>query len=213
MTERRDVRDGLPPEDARVWNVSKQGLLQTPPDALGRVDLDALVHLGKETIVQDYDWTSQFNDIHHLQWPGRLYQADTLSDFRELKGRKVWLPRVFHNWLHFVTDVPTPPSKEVMQESVIAERVAIELTRTAHRATLLSQLTEVHNRDLLIEHLFEQYSHFVELAAIVPQEFQLLSVDQVEAQNVEQMLERHSLLGQLALDTIPSRVRAVNHHY
>lgn len=62
------MRDGLPPRDVWLHDPKKDGLLETPLNNRGLVDLDALVAGVKSTVDPSYDWTSTFNDVHHLQW-------------------------------------------------------------------------------------------------------------------------------------------------
>ena len=164
----------LPPEAMRLWKVPKHGYIETPLDRLGRVDLDTVILTGKATIDPEYDWQATFNDIHHLQHPSAQYRSsETLRQFKELKGRKVWLPRTFHDWVHFIMDDPPKPSIEVMKESINAETIAIELTMIAGRALILSQ--DPAGKPQRMEALFELYCQQVERASRVPIEFQLLS--------------------------------------
>jgi hypothetical protein len=58
---------GLPAYDGRLWNESTDEKLETPLDEYGRVDLDALVLQVKRTVEPGYSWTSEFDDVHHLQ--------------------------------------------------------------------------------------------------------------------------------------------------
>ncbi len=198
---------GLPPEAARIWNVPKDGRIETPCDPLGRVDLDHLIQLGKAAICPDYDWQAPFNDVHHLQYPARWYRTNgVFRDFRELTTRKVYIPRTFHDWLHYVMTLPLIPSREVMHESAQAERITIGLASVALRALQLAESNAAPRR---IEVLFDMYSHYVEALAAVPQEFRLVTPDQIAAGNVEQMIQRNALLGKLALHIIPNRVSAI----
>lgn len=200
---------GLPPLDARLWNKDKDEKLPTPLDSNGIVDLDALVALGKEAVVKGFDWTSPFNDIHHLQWPGVRYASETEMTFRELTRRKAYIPRVFHNWLHHIT-LPAPlPTEEVMQHAIRAERTARAIASTAQLAVRLTRMTGIPEHKLLsrLEQEFDNYTLYVENAREVPSEFQLLQLHEVEASSVEEMLAANRRLGKLALHRVPVRQR------
>ncbi len=205
------ARDSLPPLDVRQYDVRKQGRLETPLDERGLVDLSELVALAKATVDPSYDWTSRENDVHHLQWAERHYDiasafvdADT-KVFRNLVNRKVYVPRVFHNWVHHITEPSPVPSSEVMQYSIDAQRVALSLSRTAGLAMKLTRragITELQLQRRLDEE-FINYNLYIENAREVPREFSLLAIEQLEARNVDEMLLANKRLGRLALDRIP----------
>lgn len=200
----------LPPEDARLWRADLHAKLETPLDELGLVDLDELVRLGTGTVATDYDWTSLFNDVHHLQWPAASYAADELNhEFRELFRRKAFIPRQFHNWLHLITLPPPAPSHEIMRHSIEGERTARALAATAQLAVRLTRMRGIPEHKLVerLEQQFENYQLYVENARLVPREFQLLRLEEVEARNVEEMLAVNKRLGKLALHLVPIRFR------
>jgi hypothetical protein len=206
------ARPWLPPESVRLWNIDKQGKLATPLDERGLVDLDKLVALGVQNVEGDYSWTSTFNDVHHLQWPAAHY-AESCElpghEFRELVQRKAYLPRQFHNWLHILTLPPPIPSEEVMRHSIDAERTARALASTAQLAVRLTRMVGIPEAKLVkrLEEQFENYTLYVENARLVPIEFQLLKLDEVEARSVEEMLMVNKRLGKLALHLVPIRFR------
>lgn len=204
----------LPPEDVRRWDVETQGLIETPLDAHGMADLDELVTIGKETVAPGYDWTSRFNDVHHLQWPRSRYQTaedNTAFEFRELARRKAYIPRRFHNWLHSITMPPPVPDEEVMRHCIAGERTAKALAEAAGLATRLTRMKCIPEEKLQIEleRNYEKYVTYVENAREVPLEFRLLQPEEVEARSVEEMLEMNSLLGELALGHVPRRNRKI----
>lgn len=204
-------RDRLPPEEVRLYNPRQSGLIETPLDERGLVDVNALVRVAKETVASTFSWTSRENDIHHLQWSGRYYdvasafvETDT-KVFRNLVNRKVFVPRLFHNWIHAITAPPPVPSAEVMQYSIDAQRVAMSLARTAGLAMKLTRtrgISELKLRNRLDEE-FINYNLFVENAREVPHEFSLLIIEEIEARSVEEMLQMNKRLGRLAVDRIP----------
>lgn len=211
------MRDRLPPPDMRLYNPGKEGLLDTPLDERGLVDLNRLVALGKSTVDAAFGWQSRENDVHHLQWVGRYYdiadafvEADT-HVFRNLVNRKAYVPRLFHNWVHYITAPPPVPSDEVMSYSIDAQRVAMSLARTAGLATKLTRnvrMSEARLRERLDQE-FENYNLYIENAREVPREFSLVAIDELEAQTVDDMLLANKRLGKLALDRIPVVSRQV----
>lgn len=210
----------LPPRQMWLHDPNTRGYLETPTDEFGLVDLDELVTRVKQTIHPEFSWQSSFNDIHHLQWFASNYPVSpdseetvNMNEFRELVGRKAFIPRVFHNWIHHVTLPPPTPSEEVMRHSIEAQRVALSLYRTARLATKLTRMTQIPEKKL-VERLDEEYinySLYVDNAREVPKEFSLLTIEEVEARNVDEMLLVNKRLGRLALDTIPVRHRQILH--
>lgn len=210
-------RDRLPPLDVRRYDVKTNGLLETPLDERGLVDLNALVSLVKETVDPSYGWVSKDNDVHHLQWVGRYYDVASAfmetdaQVFRNLVNRKVYVPRVFHNWVHHTTLPPPVPPSEVMQYSIDAQRVALSLARTAGLATKLTRrqgLSEAQLQRRLDEE-FINYNLYIENAREVPREFSLLAIEDIEARTVDEMLRANKRLGRLALDRIPIAERQI----
>ncbi len=204
-------RDRLPPEEVRRYDPRYDGLIETPVDERGLVDLNKLVAVAKETVEPGYMWESHQNDIHHLQWVGRHYDiAGAFSDvdtkvFRNLVNRKAYVPRLFHNWIHFVTTPSPVPSDEVMRYSIDAQRVAMSLARTAGLATKLTRrrgLSDMRLRERLDQE-FENYNLYIDNAREVPTEFSLLNIEDIEAHTVDEMLDANKRLGRLALDRIP----------
>jgi hypothetical protein len=167
--------------------------------------------------VQDgYDWTSPLNDVHHLQWPSVNYAEatvgnDTARIFRELVHRKAFIPRRFHNWLHYITTAPPLPSMDVMRHCIKAERAARDITMTAQLAVRLTRLRGIPEAKLekRLEEELDNYMLYVENAREVPKEFQLLKLNEVEAASIEEMLRMSKPLGKLALDQVPVRYRAL----
>lgn len=198
----------VPPPEMQLWNAAQEKL-ETPLDARGMVDLDELVKVTKQTVDGEYDWTSPFNDVHHLQWPNAAYEDTTEHDFRELARRKAYLPRKFHNWVHVVTEPPPLPTKEAMRHAIRAERTARMLAATARLAVILSRnkMIPEKKQQLRLEQEFEKYTIYVENAREVPREFQLLKLEEVEAHSVDEMLAANKRLGKLALSRIPVRNR------
>ena len=212
------MRDGLPPQDVWLYNPRTKGKLETPIDERGLVDLDQLVAMTRQTIDSNYSWTSTFNDIHHLQWYETMYPNHSndedglnLHDFRELINRKAYVPRVFHNWIHSITLPPPVPSREVMQYCIDSQRVAISLAKTSSLAVRLTRKVGIPapRLEARLEEEFIKYNTYVENARLVPLEFRLLAIEQIEAGTVEEMLDRNRLLGRLAIDRIPVRFRSV----
>ena len=203
----------LPPREKRLWNIETEGKIETPLDNRGLVDLDLLVELGKQTVEPDYEWRSPFNDVHHLQWPGIAYknESEIAREFRELVGRKAYIPRRFHNWLHHITELPPLPSEEAMVHSIEAEHIAKAIAATVQLAVKLTRMKTIPEAKLEIEleKRFEIYTLYVENARLVPTEFQLLKIAEIEARNVDEMLAVNKQLGKRALHQIPIRMRAL----
>lgn len=203
---------GLPPPDARLWHKDRDEKLSTPLNANGLVDLDKLIALGKGQVIEGYNWASPFNDVHHLQWPGMQYDDETAAVFRELVQRKAYVPRIFHNWLHHITLPPSLPSKEVMHHAIQAEQTARAIASTAQLAVRLTRMAGIPEHKLLerLNQEFDNYTLYVENAREVPPEFQLVQLNEVEANSVDEMLAANRRLGKLALNHIPVRHRELH---
>lgn len=210
----------LPPPDAWLHDPGKHGRIETPVDERGLVDLNALVAIVKETVDPEFSWHSSFNDIHHLQWFASQYPVGentdssvNMNEFRELVNRKAFIPRVFHNWIHHVTLPPAIPSVEVMKYSIEAQRVAMSLFRTASLAARLTRMVQIPEKKLVqrLDEEFLNYALYVDNAREIPREFSLVSIEEVEARSVDEMLLVNKRLGRLALDIVPIRHRQILH--
>lgn len=212
-TERlKAERVHLPPKHARLWDIAADGKLPTPLNEHGVVDLDGLVELGRRTIEDSYDWTSSLNDIHHLQWPGAFYVEDELTqEFRETVGRKAYIPRTFHNWLHYITEPPPLPSEEVMQHVVDAERALRALASTASLAMRLTRMPWIpeRKRDMRLAEQYEAYQLHAESALAIPEAFLRVPPHELSAGSVEEMLEVSRTMGRRALTHVPIRLRSL----
>jgi hypothetical protein len=116
---------GLPPYEWRLPQFRTRGgiaenKIETPVDEWGLVDVDELVRRVKATMLPGYTWGGG-SDRHHIGWPHAGYtaadasEADNIANsFRDLPMNKIWIPRIFHNWIHVVTSPPPMPSREVM---------------------------------------------------------------------------------------------------
>lgn len=211
--ERRSVAHWLPPEELRLWDIEKEGKIDTPLDPNGLVDLDMVVQHGKQMVDPEFSWVSPFNDVHHLQWPGIDYRPDVAPEiaqsFRELTQRKTYVPRRFHNWLHHLMHPPLMPTEEVMVHAVKAEKATHALAATAQLAARLTRNPHIPEGKLIqrLEEELDLYALYIENARLVPKEFQLLKLAEVEANSIDELLEANRKLGKWALHHIPVRQR------
>lgn len=198
----------LPPEKYRLYSTETDDLIDTPLDGRGLVDLDKLITTIKSTVVPEYNWTSKLNDVHHLQWFQSLYHQhphpELAIEFRGLVNRMVYVPRVFHNWIHRITIPPPVPEIDVMHHSIEAQRVAISLFETASQAMHLTRSREIGERalKLRLESAFEHYNIYLDNAREVPREFSLVKIEQLEASSIDEMLSANRILGRMALNRI-----------
>jgi hypothetical protein len=202
---------GLPSYDARLWDEARDEKLETPLDEFGRVDLDKLIAQSKQTVEPGYSWQSEFDDVHHLQWPAVEYvgKGPISQDFRELVRRKTYIPRRLHNWIHLITEPPPVPDTEVMQYSIAAHRTVLKMASTAQLAARLSRMPGIpeDKLEIRLEEELENYMLYVEQAREVPTEFRILHLADVEARNAEELLRMNRRFGRKALLQIPVRTR------
>ena len=228
MSERAEhgFTSALPPRELWLYDPDVEGLVDTPLDSRGLVDLDQLVTDVKATIDKSFDWTSAFNDVHHMQWfankysrlglptfPSIVYEdlpVDMIA-FRELANRKAYVPRVFHNWVHRITRDPPVPKQEVMGYSIDAQRVAMSLSRTASLAVRLTRMSKIPEKRLAmrLDQEFENYNIYLDNARLVPKEFSLLAIESLEIASPDDIPIVNRRLAKLALDKIPLRNKAV----
>jgi len=208
----------LPPQELWLHNPDIDGLIPTPLDERDLVDLDKLVSTTLATVDNSFGWTSEFNDVHHLQWYASRYprienddQLVNMREFRELVNRKAYLPRVFHNWVHRIMEPPPVPTIEVMNYSIDAQNVAMSLARTASLAVRLTRIRKMPEQRLAsrLDQEFEKYNLYLDNARLVPKEFSLLAIKEFEVKSPDDILLINKKLGKLALDIIPRRNKAV----
>lgn len=205
----------LPPRELQRFTLGHDEKLQTPLDDYGLVDVSELIYQVKKTVDPSYTWDSPFNDVHHIQWPSRQYQYLPHSqvnpqEFRNLSISKIYTPRVFHNWVHRITEPPPPPPIEVMYYRTEAQRVAIALFRTVRAGKGLKRrkgLNETELESRLIQN-FDEFSNRLEIARTIPAEFQLLDIHDYAPKSFEDMFKIQSQLGKLA--TIPVVTRSIS---
>lgn len=196
----------LPPEEFRLYDPKREGLLETPLDERGLVAVGSLIQMVKQTVDPEFDWHSEFADVHHLQWPASRYRLseDVLSnDFRDLAISKARIPRVFHNWTHRITVPPPMPDHDVMRYRIEAQTIALDLFRTARQTTQLMRIAELKGRALerrLVQNV-EEYSYHFNKAVRMPTEFQLINPEEVRAETPEEVVSAGAKLGRFATVT------------
>lgn len=204
----------LPPRELWLFDPTKESeLLPTPIDTRGLVDMVGLIALMKTTVAPGYDWRSPFVDEHHLQWPDRWYNRGNENSphaFRNLAISKVRVPRIFHNWVHRITEPPSMPAEEVMQYRIDAQRVAISLfqqVKNSKTAARKKHLDDVGFEKLLIQR-FDTFAQTFEQAKQTPREFQLIDYENQALRSVEDMVRIGTKLGRFSVvESATDRVR------
>jgi len=202
-------RTDIPPPEVWLRNPGLQQL-ETPLDDRGLVDFEALVKLVRGTVDPAYDWSSPFNDRHHLQWPRRFYvdapdDKPNPAEFRHLGIGMVRVPRLFHNWTHLITEPPAMPSFEVMQYRIDAQRVAVSLfekVREIKRSSRARDLGQEAYRAFLTEQLyrgFDDFSHQFEIARHQPVEFQPVDYGDLELNDPADMVNIADIVAKKAI--------------
>lgn len=195
----------LPPPDAVVYDVSKEGLIPTPVDSRGLVDFKALVTVVDNTVVPEYVWPSEFNDIHHLQWPRAFYGyqfGETVDriQFRNLAISQAILPRTFHNWIHAVTAPPDVPSEEVCEYRIETERVVKSLFQTALISAKLMRNKTISEKTLneRLMRNFEDFSRELESIRGLPYEFVPEGIEPANLSSIDDIIRIAPTLGRIA---------------
>lgn len=135
----------LPPPDARLCEVDEK--IPIPYDDRGLIKIDDLVRNVKATIDQNYEWPTGLN-VHHFYWPEEAYPSNLSpgagvnpAQFRALSIHRGLLPKVFHSWLHIITDPPAMPEPDVMQYRNEAWVVARDLFLMARKTIVTEKQT------------------------------------------------------------------------
>lgn len=194
----------LPPRELWLFDPTKAELLPTPLDERGLVDMIGLIALVKTTVAPGYNWESSFVDEHHLQWPDRWYERGeeySPHAFRNLAVSKVRVPRVFHNWVHRITEPPTMPTDDVMRYRIDAQRVAISLFQEVKNSKTAARRMHLDEEGLekLLVRRFDSFVTKFETAKQTPKEFQLLDYDSYELHNTEDMVRIGTKLGKFSI--------------
>ena len=171
-----------------------------------------LIRQDKQAVDPAYTWGSSFNDFHHLLWPSRAYLHLPESkiiplEFRNLSIIKIYAPRVFHNWVHRITEPPLLPSKEVMYYRTEAQRVVVALFKSMRAGRGLTRrkgLQEFELESRLIQN-FDEFSNRLEIARTIPSEFQLLDIINYNPKRFEDMFKIQSQLGKIAMVPVVTR--------
>lgn len=207
----------LPPRELWRFDPDKDERHPTPVDERGLVDIKQLITLVKSTVDPAFTWKpSEEPNKHHLYWSSNYYSDETEApvnprEFRNLAVNKVLIPQIFHNWLHRVTEEPSAPSEEVMHYRIEAQRVALELFKSARKSKRLTRRTTLGDADLE-EHLarnFEEFSANLERAYAVPEEFRLINLADYKLDTARDIQAIGHRLGALAIRCTTTRVRDV----
>lgn len=216
----------LPPKDMWQYDPKRHEKLPTPVDDRGIVDAERLIAVGMQSVSPEYDWREPFtandkrpyNDIHHLHWPKTRYPATeenaTAKEFRNLHINLVNVPRVFHNWLHVVTEPPAVPEQEVMRYYIDAQHVVVslfQLVQYGKRVLRNPQLDDAKIEQHLIR-WFDLFNNGVEEHRKIPTDFQLVDLSTYRGETVTDMFEPNLVrnLGRKAI--IPTAVRRITQY-
>ena len=118
--------DGLPAKEFWLEQPRDYRIVPRQTDK-GLVDDKALIADVQATISPEYVWPGK-PDRHHLYWPRADYvTAHNLNPkaylFREHGSNVIRVQRVFHNWIHAISEIPPMPDPEVMQYTLRAWEV------------------------------------------------------------------------------------------
>jgi hypothetical protein len=207
----------LPPRELWRFNPDEDERLPTPVDERGLVDVEKLINLVKITVDPAFTWRlDEEPNKHHLYWRKAFYPVKEESlvsphEFRNLAVNKVLIPRAFHNWLHRVTDEPPVPSEEVMHYRVEAQRVALELFKSARRSKRLIRLDKLSDTELeeRLTRNFEEFSASLERANAIPEEYRLINPSDYKLETARDIHAIGHRLGELAIRCTTTRVRDV----
>ncbi|MBC7708042.1 hypothetical protein H7Y63_02360 [Polaromonas sp.] len=119
--------DGLPAAQFRLIDPRKHKIIPVL-NGKGLIDDKAFIAQVLETIDPSFHWLGK-PDRHHLCWPRANYVEAQKSSgvpayiFREHGSNVIRVQRVFHNWIHAVSETPPMPDPEVMRYTLRAWEV------------------------------------------------------------------------------------------
>lgn len=121
--EQRAYIGGLPSPE--YWLVDpRHHKLEVYVDEWGQIDSGKLIQDVLSTIDPVYNWPG-YTSRHHKFWAEARYARIGLQipesrakAFRNLPDNIDLYPRVFHNWLHLITEQPVMPDPVIMSERV-----------------------------------------------------------------------------------------------
>ncbi len=221
MEQRQDVSHVpplyLPPRELWRFNPDEDERLPTPVDERGLVDVEKLINLVKTTVDPAFTWKpSEEPNRHHLYWRQGYYPVEPENsvnprEFRNLAVNKILIPRIFHNWLHVVTDEPPVPSVEVMHYRIEAQRVALELFKSARKSKRLIRLNKLSDAELeeRLSRNFEEFSANLERAYAIPEEYRLIDFSDYKLETARDIQVIGNRLGELAVKCTTTRIRDV----
>ncbi|MEO7904653.1 MAG: hypothetical protein ABIR91_02570 [Candidatus Saccharimonadales bacterium] len=207
----------FPPRELWTRDPKRDGLLPTPLNDNGLVDTKKLIEDVKSTVDPSYGWQSSFNDVHHLQWPNRLYERAPSAyvnphAFRESNNNKVLGPRTFHNQLHYMTEPPVRPPDDAMHHSLQAQQAVMALYHTvkACRRDARAKLMSEQQRDQRLEQHFERFLTTLESAQTnIPESFFAINLADYQITTPEDLYRINNALARAAF--IPNIVRQLTH--
>ena len=97
-----------------------RSMVETPYNEFGIVDVRELFRRVLGSVASDYHWEGSYTGPHHVMWPKDNYRRSGANHpamlFRGCATLRIILPRVLHDYTHRITDPPTLPTPDVMQQ-------------------------------------------------------------------------------------------------
>lgn len=202
--------DGLPAREFWQDNTLKYKVIPKL-NAKGLIDDKALIADVQATISPEFVWSGKA-DRHHLYWPRADYVAaqqitgDKAYSFREHGSNIIRVQRVFHNWMHAISEQPPMPDPEVMHYTLRAWEIVSDffgaVRQTVNHQRLFGReelrrggYTDNQNemiRDMLLRELSGVVMH-LDLLADIPEDYWPFRPDiklQIAAGQVGQVLTK-----------------------
>lgn len=177
-------------------------LLPTPVDEHGVPRRVELIRQVLGTVATRHIWTGDY-DVHHTAWPGNAYRKviDRNSErigsmYRGAGSLKVWTPRQLHNYIHKITEPPTPPPLEVMRQYALEHGQVDRLYDTIKVSSYIAvpELAELpfEEQELLRKEAFDRkldQMHDGEIG-IMPDREYLAQLEIAESRNILRSIAR-----------------------
>lgn len=207
----------IPPLEMQRFIPGRSERIPTPVNEVGLIDEKKLVVAVQSTVDPEFHWSpSDTPDSHHLYWEHRRYpnlpdESVNPRIFCNLPTSQIRVPRIFHNWLHIVTEMPPIPGEEAMAYQIAVCSIIKSLVAAARETKKTERRPYVSEKkaNRIIEYHFEQFQEYYEKAREIPEEFRPFDFHLYSPSSIEDMHAISAKLGEIACAKSINHVRYI----
>ena len=125
--------------------------VETPYNEYGLVEIGPLFTRLLGSVAVEHVWRGNNAGLHHIMWPNRAYRElmpasdrEVAVEFRTAPTLMIDIPRQMHEYLHKVTEPPTMPGIDIMQQYALEQQQVRKLAAivSLHGRSRLLRLTK-----------------------------------------------------------------------